>query len=247
MKRMIPLVLTMMICGAIPVVAQDGGEAAEETPLWTGSLGLSWVATSGNSDTSTGGLDVALDRRPQPWGLALVARATRAEDSNLVTAENYLVSGRAIRALDERWEVFGGLQWSRDRFAGFNSQTVASVGATYTAVKRDRHLLTFDGGLTYTWEDRVPPIADVDFAGALLGLGWEWKLSDSAALTERLMFLPNLDSSSDWRLTSMTALTADVNTWLALRLGLEVRHRNEPIGDADGTDTTSTASVVFKL
>ena len=61
------------------------------------------------------------------------------------------------------------------------------------------------------------------------------------------MFYPNFDTGSDWRLTSMTAIEAAVNSWLALRFGFDLRYRNEPIDDAKGTDTTSTASVVFNF
>ena len=72
-------------------------------------------------------------------------------------------------------------------------------------------------------------------------------LSENSKLVEQLVFLPNFDDSGDWRLNSMTALEAAVNSWLALRLGFDIRYRNQPIGDADSTDTTSTASVVFNF
>ena len=192
---------------------------------------------------------------PDPWGLTFLARGNRAEDSGTLTAENFLFSGRAVRKLNDRWEVFGGLAWAKDPFAGYDSQTLASVGATYLAITTDRHNLSFDGGLTYTWEDQISPVApeptlttdSVSFLGGLLGLTWDWQISENAKLTERLVFLPNFDTSSDWRLTSLTAIEAAINSWLALRFGFDVRYRNEPIGDAKSTDTTSTASVVFNF
>ena len=247
MYRRVYLLVLILVLGGSPVFAQGAEEEAEEEPIWKGSLGLAWVATSGNTDTSTFGLDFGLDRRPEPWGLSFVARGNRADDNGVLTAENYFAAGRAVRKLSERWEAFGGLQWSKDPFAGFDSLSVVSAGVTYIAVDNDRHLLTFDGGLAYTWEGRVPPEQDTDFAGGVFGLGWEWRLSDNAKLTERLIFYPNFDNSADWRLTSMTGLEASVNAWLALRLGLDIRQRNEPIGDAEKTDMTSTASVVFNF
>jgi putative salt-induced outer membrane protein len=246
-KRLILIFGMILALGAVPVLAQEAEEEEAPEPAWVGSLGLSWVATSGNTDTSSIGMDFALDRKPEPWGLSLAARGNRADDQGELTAENYLVSGRAVRALGKRWEAFGGLAWAKDQFAGFDSQSVASAGATYKAVESERHLLSFDMGLAYTWENRVPPEEDVDFAGGVFGLSWEWKLGASSKLTERLVYLPNFDDSADWRLNSITAIEAAVNEWLALRFGFDVRHRNQPIGDADGTDTTSTASVVFNF
>jgi putative salt-induced outer membrane protein len=108
-----------------------------------------------------------------------------------------------------------------------------------------KHHLSFDAGLTWTDENRIEPEPDVDFLGAVLGLDYEWKISDNSSFIQALDFYPNFDESSDWRLTSMTALQSAVNSWLAVKLGYEVRYRNQPIGDNDDTDTTSTASVVF--
>lgn len=247
MKRCIAVFGVILVLGALPIFAQETEEEQEKEPVWKGSLGLAWVATSGNTDTSSIGLDFGLESRPRPWGFKFAARGNRADDQGVLTAENYLASARAVRALGERWEVFGGLSWAKDQFAGFDSQSVVSAGGTYKALEGERHLLTFDIGLAYTWEDRVPPEADVDFAGGLFGLNWEWKLGSNSKLTERLVYHPNFDDSADWRLSSVTAIEAAVNDWLALRFGYDIRYRNQPIGDADSTDTTSTASVVFNF
>jgi putative salt-induced outer membrane protein len=247
MKRLTLIFGFACALGVAPLFAQEAEAEEEKEPKWKGSLGLAWVATSGNTDTSSIGLDFGLESKPEPWGFSFAARGNRAEDQGIQTAENYLATGRAVRKLGKRWDAFGGLAWAKDPFAGFDSQSVASAGATYTAVESERHLLSFDMGFAYTWEDRVPPEADVDFAGGLFGLSWEWKLGASSKLVERLVFLPNFDDSADWRLNSLTAIEAAINEWLALRLGYDIRHRNQPIGDADSTDTTSTASVVFNF
>ncbi len=247
MKKSIAIIMIILGIGAMPLLAEETTEEEEKTPAWVGSLGLSWVATSGNSDTSSVGLNFALERKPEPWGLLFVARGNKAQDSGTTTAENYLFSGRAVRKLSERWEAFGGLAWAKDPFTGYDSQTVASLGATYIAIDGERNKLAFDGGLAYTWEDQVNPDATIDYLGGLFGLTWELKLGEKSKLVERLVFLPNFDNSTDWRLTSFTAIEADVNSWMALRFGYDIRHRNQPIGDSDKTDTTSTASVVFKF
>jgi putative salt-induced outer membrane protein len=246
MKRVLLVIAMTGVVGALPALAQET-EEEEKEPAWKGSLGLSWVATSGNTDTSSAGVDFAVERTPEPWGLSFTARGNTAQDSGVTTAENYFASGRALRNLGKRWEAFGGLQWSKDPFAGFDSQTVVSAGGTYLAVESNRHQLTFDFGLAYTWEDQITPVDEIAYGGGIFGLAWEWKLGEKSKLTERLTYYPNFDDSADWRATSVTAIEAAINSWLALRFGYDVRYRNEPIGDADSTDATSTASVVFNF
>ena len=246
MKRLLLVFGVICVVSVTPAIAQETQEKEKE-PAWNGSLGLSWVATGGNTDTSSAGLDFAIKRKPEPWGLEFAARGNKAQDSGVTTAENYFAEGRVSRALGKRWDAFGGLQWSKDPFAGFDSQTVVSAGGTYRAVESERHHLTFDMGLAYTWEDQISPVAEVAFGGGIFGLAWEWQLGENSKLTERLMYYPNLDDSANWRATSVTAIEAAINSWLALRFGYDLRYRNEPIGDADNTDTTSTASVVFNF
>lgn len=247
MRRESLLIMFVLCLAAIPVLAQETGETEQEEPLWKGSLGLAYLDTSGNSETTTFGLDFSTERRPTPWGLTINGRFNRNQDNGVLTAERLFLGARARRALGERWELFGGLSAEKDEFAGFDLLFLVETGLTYKALIGPKHFLAFDVGVTWTDEDRVEPEPDVNYLGGLLGLGYEWKLSETASLLETLRFFPNFDESSDWRLTSETALQASVNSWLALKLGYEVRYRNEPIGDNDDTDTTSTASVVFSF
>jgi putative salt-induced outer membrane protein len=248
MRRSIEIFMLIMLVAAVPVLAHE--EETEEPPpepLWKGSLGLAYLGTSGNSETTTFGLDFDAERRATPWGYTFTGRLNRNEDNGVLTAERYMLSGRAVRALSERWELFGSLAGEKDPFAGYDLQVLVGVGATYRMLTGPRHHLSFDGGLSYTDENRIDPNPDVSFLGAILGLNYEWKITDGSSLTQVLVFLPNFDDTEDWRLRSETGLTAAVNSWLALRLAYEIRYRNEPVGDAESTDTTSSASVVFRF
>lgn len=248
------LFVSLVVAGsAAPALAEESDGAPE--PNWKNKLGLSYVGTSGNTDTSSLGLDFSSERRPAPWGLNLIATFTRAEDGGVVTAEQYLVGARASRELDARWSLFAGLSWARDTFGGFDNRYIAEAGAEVLAVKTDRHTLSFDAGLTWTSEDRITADeadSTVDWIGGVAGLKWEWTFSESASLSQRVLYYPNFDDSADWRVASDTAVTADLTKLLALQVGYLVRYRNRPIDNADGvarekTDTTTKVSVVMSF
>jgi putative salt-induced outer membrane protein len=246
MKKWLWCLALVLLAATGTAFAQD---AAEEEPapepLWKGSLGLAYLGTTGNSETSSFGLDFATERRPTPWGLTITGKFNRNDENGVLTAERYFLGARARRAFGERLELFGGLSAEQDEFAGYNLLFLAETGVTYKALIGPKHFLALDAGVTWTDEDRVEPEPDVNYMGALLGLSYEWKLSDSSSLTEQLKFYPNFDDSSNWRLSSMTGLQTAVNSWLAIKLGYEIRYRNQPIDDNEDTDTTSSASVVF--
>jgi len=245
----VPLLVT-------PALAQEESEEAAPEPLWTNALGLSYVGTSGNTDTSSLGLDFKSERRPAPWGVNFFAMFTRAEDNSVVTAEQYLVGGRGIRQLNDRWSLFAGLSWAKDTFSGFDSRIIGEAGAEYLIVKTEKHTLSVDAGLTWTTEDQirtaeVAPFEyteSVDWFGSIAGLTWDWAFSKNASLAQRLLYYPNFDEGSDWRLASDTAVTAALTDLMALQFSYLIRYRNQPIDDTyDDTDTTTKVSVVFNF
>ena len=261
-SRVSCIVALALVVAALPAFAHDPEEEAAPEPIWTTSLGLSYVGTSGNTDTTSFGLDFASERKPTPWGLNLIATFTRAEDSGVVTAEQYFVGARATRQLSQRWSLFGGLSWARDTFGGFENRYIAEVGAEFLAIETEKHTLSFDAGLTWTSEDQIklrevappvePPVFEdyidtVDWFGGVAGLTWKWAFSASASLSERVLFYPNFDDTSDWRIGSDTAITADLTKLLALQFSYLVRYRNQPIDDREKTDTTTKISVVMSF
>lgn len=246
------LILTL---ATVPALAQETAEKEKPEPNWTNSVGLSYVGTSGNTDTSSLGFDYKGDRKPTPWGLNLLASFTRSEDGGVVTSEQYYVGARGLRELSKHWSVFAGLSWARDPFSGFENRYLVEGGMEYLAIDTDRNKLSFDFGLTWTSEDQIlfdeTTQSDynetVDWFGGVAGLSWDWKFSKSASLTQRLLFYPNFDDTADWRAGSDTAVTADLTKLLALQFSYLVRYRNQPIDDLEKTDTTTKMSVVLNF
>lgn len=247
MKRTLLLAGMMIALAAAPALAQGESEEGEKEKLWENSFGLSFNKNTGNSDTQNFGLDYKGSRQPTPWGLELRAYFNSAKDSGIQTAEQYYVGGRGLRKISERWDVFAGLNFARDEFAGFKLRTVVEAGMTFNALVGPKNFLAFDGGLTYTDEDVVEPNPDMSYVGGILGLRYEYKFTDKASFTQTIDYFPNFDDSADWRITSETGVTASITDLVGLKVGYLYRYRNQPIGDTESTDTTTTMSVVMNF
>jgi len=222
------------------------GPAGPEPP-WSGSLGLSYLATGGNSESETFGADFEAIRRPEPWGVDLVASLHGAETDGETTAERSFAALRVKRALTARRDLFGGVSGERDVFADVDLRLIAEAGVIYKALLGPPHALGFDLGLTWTDEDRVEPEPDAESFGAVAGIDYEWRISPTATFSQRLIYHPNFDRSTDWRAVSLTALAAAINQRLSVELGYEHRYRNEPIGDNDDVDTVTKMSLVWRF
>jgi putative salt-induced outer membrane protein len=220
---------------------------APPEPAWKTRLGLAYLATSGNSESETLGASLLVTRRPEPWGLEIAGSYDRAEADGVVESERVLARARVRRTLGESWELFGEASGEQNEQAGIDQRLLVSAGATFHALTGPEHLLDFDAGITWTDEDRVAPAVDESFTGGLAGLRYEWKFSEHASFRQTLVGYWSFEESDDWRLESLTALEAALNSRLALQLSYELRFDNLPIGDLEDTDTTTRVALVLDL
>jgi putative salt-induced outer membrane protein YdiY len=223
-----------------------GEPPADERP-WSASLAVAYLATGGNAETETLGVDLAAERRPLPWGFEVKASLHSAETDGATTAERSFASLRGKRALAPRWELFTGASAERDVFADLELRALLEQGVVYKALAGPRRTLDCELALTWTDEDRVAPEPDRQAFGALAAVDHEWKLSETATFAQRLTYHPNFDRSSDWRADLLVALEASLTHRLALKLSYEHHYRNAPIGDNEDADTVTKASLVWKL
>lgn len=243
----VAICLLGLLCLAAPVTAQDTCPCPppEPTPLWTGSVAFSYLATSGNSESETIGLAAAFARQPTPWGLEVQALANRAESEGEKTAERTLAGLRGKRALGARFQLFAGASYERDVFAGFDSRFVVESGGIWRALAGPVHELDLDAGLVWTDEEPVTG-PGFDYVGALAGLTYTWKPNAVATFRERLVGYPSFDDSDDWRLRSESSLEAALAASWALRVGYLFTRDNVPAAGFEKDDSTMSASVVWK-
>ncbi len=246
-----PLPAALLLAAAASAGAQEPcpcpTDAKPPEPLWKAKVGLSYLATSGNSESTTAGVDLAAARRPEPWGLEVLASYDRAESADQLESERTFAALRGKRALGGRWDLFAEVTGERDEFAGFDLRAAITTGATAHVLTGPRHLLDVDLGLSWTEENRVGEEPDESYAGGRVGLTYQWKISERAAGGQRLNGYPNFETTGDWRLESATTLETAVTERLAIRFAYEVRYKNEPVGDRESTDTTTRLSLVVNF
>jgi len=185
----------IVVC-AVAVLTLASLAAAEDNTRKL-SLGLAYLATSGNSDSSTFGLDLKLDQQTGPWGLETVASFMRAATDGELTAERYSVGVRGKRQVAERWQVFVGASGLKDEFAGLDSRLMLESGATFLALKNDTHELSFDAGVAWNREKQVTGGTESYMSG-IAGARYQWTITETSAFTQRVVFLPSFDDSRDW-------------------------------------------------
>lgn len=216
-------------------------------PAWDLKLGFSYLATTGNADTSSAGFDARYVQEWPGWGLEATAAAVRATRNDKETAEHYNSQVRGRRKLGDGTELTFGLRGERNRFAGIDARTLLDTSLLQPLIQFPYwkvHSLT---GVSWTREDPLGDRPERDNVGGLVQLQATGKLSPTAELAGQTTWFPDLEESDDYRLHGQVSVQAALNKHLGLRVGYDLKYDNEPVRGFRRMDTSTTASLVVQL
>jgi putative salt-induced outer membrane protein YdiY len=221
------------------------GAADAPPPGWDTQVGASFVGTSGNTDTTTLGVDFSMHRRWPAWQIESTATAVRASSGDVGRAERYLGQFRAERKLTTIVGLSAGERAERDRLAGTDFRSVLDLGLTWAVVHSSRW--TIDATTAAAWDHESPTSGDgVDHPTGLLEAVSHISLGAASELTQRFAFSPDFEESSAYRSEADIAAQASMNNHLALKLDYLWRYSHTPVAGFKRIDNTTTASLVLR-
>ncbi len=178
-------------------------------PKVEGSGEFAFVNTTGNAQSTSIGLRGEVIYRPAPWLLKTRAGFVRLESDEALEAQSFVFLFRTERELTPRMSLYGQYDYLRDLFAGIEHKNVVSGGVSYKLVDAPRQKLVVDGGLGVSSEQRLVG-EDVTAAVLLGGVGYLFKVSETAEVTEDIRYEQSLDDGGQWRLDNTLALVAKI-------------------------------------
>jgi len=229
------------------LAAQRPPAAAQAPMAWDGRIGFSYLATGGNSQTSSTGFDAAFNRTGPVWSAEGSAAGVSASKRRRRTAESYNAQARLKRRLHKRLQLTVGLRWERNRFAGLDSRRTADVSLLWEIRETPTWKLRALGGLSYGLEEPWRDGPAKESSGGLLQVSGDSKLSPTASWDGQLTFFPNFQEPRDYRLNGHVGLQAALSRRLALRLGYDLKYDHLPVPGFGRTDTSTTAALVLQL
>lgn len=233
-----------------------GGAGAQEAPAgpapgWDLKLGLSYLATSGNAETSSSGFDAAWNRAWKKWSLEGSANAVSATRRRRNTAESYNGQVRAKRRLGrilkKALHLTAGLRAERNRFAGIDARTGADVSLLWPVAETPALKLRILSGLSLTREEPRGNRPVKSSFGGLFQVAGDGRLSETATWEGLVTFLPDFDNFEDYRVNGKLGVQAALNRHLGVRVGYDWKYDHEPVVGFDTTDATTNVSLILQL
>lgn len=243
-----PRFLLAAVLAACYLLSARAAEAQPPAaPSWHTRLGFSYLATTGNSETASAGLEAGFHRAWRTWTLEGSANGVSASKRHRRTAESYHAQARLRRRLRRLFHLTLGGRWERNRFAGLDSRQIADVSLLWQIRETPDWKLSALAGLSIGREDPRGDRPVQDSFGGLLQVHSDARISASASWDSQVTLFPNFNDANDYRLHGRLGLQAALNRHLGLRLGYDLKFDNEPVAGFGTTDTATTASLVLQL
>ena len=204
----------------------------------------SYLAAAGNASART--LGFATDVTHEAG-----RSRTRARAAVLTTEADSITRARAITAtarqgvrVRERLEVFGRVDYARDRFAGIEHRAAVEAGGSVPVALPPRHTLKVDAGVGFTTEQRLDA-ADLEFAVASGTFAYVWKIGPGAEVRVELALTADLGSAANWRAGIALALTFVLTKLLSVKASQSIEYRHFPVPGFGRTDTRTAIALVL--
>jgi putative salt-induced outer membrane protein YdiY len=217
---------------------------------WSDTGELGYVATSGNSESSSWGLKDTLARDWEHSRFELKIAGVRVDtttrtvtavgtttdfskevDTNTeTTAENYLATARFDKNITEHFFWFAGAGWDRNIFAGIDNRYQGFAGVGNIWVDNDTWKWRTDYSATYTKEEDVvePPNFDSTFGGVRVSSSLKYAWSKTGQYTNDTIIDDSLDHTTDLRVNMNNSVALSMSTHLALKVSLQWLYDHQP-------------------
>lgn len=225
----------------VGVIFTPGLSLAEQKPGWTNEVEFGLVATSGNTDEQTIKLraDSVVEREQTRHAVHFDALSSAKDDET--TAERYYLTYQGDYKLDERQSVFGRVAYNDDKFSGFKYQADVTAGYSRLIFDNATMSLTGDAGAGMRFSELDDGTTNEEPIVRLAG-AYKWAVSENATFQQRL----NTEIGSDSTISrSETSLKANINSSLAMKLALNIKHNSDAPGGQKDTDTETSVTLVY--
>jgi putative salt-induced outer membrane protein YdiY len=230
MLRVVPMLLF-----ALPVAAQD----TIPTRL---TVDLGFVNTAGNSDVTTLNVGEKLEHAIERLTLTQSFSVVYARTDGITNTSQWRAGVRADYQLAGPLAAFALGAFERNTFAGIERRFEEAVGLAARLLTAQGNTLTGELGASLNQQTPVGGTVESFMAGRA-ALMYRRNLSATAYTTLDGEFLPNLETTDDYRINAAAALVAPISTRLATKLGYAVRYDNVPEAGFATTDRIFTAGL----
>jgi len=236
MRRTASIACALTAFFAAPLQAKE-----TKVVVWGGEGELGYTRTTGNTETESLTARIGMKREGPRWRAFLNLEGVNKTDRGVSVAERYYASAKGDYKLTKRGYLFARADYEDDAFSGYEYRANIAAGYGHRIVEWEVLVFNVEMGPGTRVQRANGSETDAVMTGRLAG-DLLWRISEHAKFTTEGSAVRG-GGSTDYR--SFSAVTAKLNSQLALRVSFLYRHSTEvPAGRAQ-TDTESAVTLVY--
>ena len=248
MQRIVSATVMVAFLGiaAVPARAED------PPPPWKAGLELSYLETSGNTESQTLSAGLNVERNFSSSKLTLVGAAIYGRKGGAdepASDKNWFASLKYDKAITERFYLYLLEKTERNTLKGFEFRYIHQGGLGYYLVNSADDILKFEAGGGYIHEDQIKPFKDTGNPSARAFAGYTHNFSKTSRFDEWVEYLPNLKKDSndkmDYLIVEETALITNLSGNLALKVSLNVTYDHIPLPGFEKSDRVFKTALLY--
>lgn len=225
--------------------------AQEEVKPFTMDGELGFIATSGNTETTSLNAKLSAHQELEQWsndflfeGLYKKDDVTLDDDTSesQTTAQKFFISGQGNYKLanpDHRLFAFGS--YEDDRFSSFNYQSTVAAGWSQKLWDNETTKFEYSIGPGYSFAETSEG-EDADSFIVRGALGFNWKISDTATFKQTMSTEVGEDNTKS---KSISSISAKISSSLSMKLTLTFDHNSSVSEGTEKLDTQTAATIVY--
>lgn len=217
---------------------------AQEERAYDARISLGYVATSGNTDTTTFNSEFLLTWRTDMWTHNVKFQGLGSQENSVTRAERYYLEDKSDFNLDDDHYLYAKGTYTDDRFSGFDYQASVSAGYGRHLLRTDRFEVQGFAGAGYRENNLIEGGGAEGESIFTLGQDLKWQISDNARLVQSL----NSEIGEELSVSRFeVGLESNIIDRLATKLSFQARHTSEVPVDTKKTDTLTSVSLVYSF
>lgn len=237
------IVMKKIVSIAALVLAPAVAIAAEEpAKLWKGEANLGYIYNSGNTNSENLHFRSKATRDGEQWRNIYRLEAVNETSEEIRTAENYFGSAKAEYKIGERSYLFGLLEYTKDRFSGFDYEAAATLGYGQDIIRNEVHELSADIGVGYRVTE-LETNGDVE-EDAIVRVGalYLWNINENTIFDEDFSY----EIGEQRKITkSLTRLRMKINGSLSASIAYEIKHTSDVPPGTKNSDRTTLLGLAY--